>query len=155
MDSDHCSLQQKPAEAQNTRDPEPGFLFDAGSQVPAPVYFEQSNRLLKVRNLILNLPCTIKTIFQHKFTNNLQSDRRNKIYFDEKALRDSRVLPDNAIFRASERNLKETFFQFHFLSRLSQEMHSKTYQKFQTWKSASVCTVAENLPVTLFISLQV
>ena len=63
MDSDHCSLQQKPAEAQNTRDPEPGFLFEAGSQVPAPVYFEQGNRLLKMRNLILTLPCTIKTIF--------------------------------------------------------------------------------------------
>ena len=36
----------------------------------------------------------IKTIFQHKFTNNLPSDRWNKIYFDEKALRNNRILPE-------------------------------------------------------------
>ena len=28
----------------------PGFLLEAGSRVPAPVYFEQSTRLLIVRN---------------------------------------------------------------------------------------------------------
>ena len=28
--------------------PMPGFLLEAGSQVPAPVYFELSTRLLKV-----------------------------------------------------------------------------------------------------------
>ena len=28
----------------------PGFLLEAGSRVPAPVYLEQSARLLKVRN---------------------------------------------------------------------------------------------------------
>ena len=28
----------------------PGFLLEAGSRVPAPVYFEQSIRLLKVWN---------------------------------------------------------------------------------------------------------
>ena len=27
-----------------------GFLLEAGSRVPAPVYFEQSARLLKLRN---------------------------------------------------------------------------------------------------------
>ena len=27
-----------------------GFLLEAGSRVPAPVYFDQSARLLKVRN---------------------------------------------------------------------------------------------------------
>ena len=36
----------------------------------------------------------IKTIFQLKFTNNLPSDRWNKIYFDEKALRNNRILPE-------------------------------------------------------------
>ena len=30
----------------------PGFLLEAGSRVPAPVYFEQSTRLLKERNKI-------------------------------------------------------------------------------------------------------
>ena len=34
-------------------------------------------------------------------------------------------------------------------------MHSRTYQKFQMWKSTSACTDAESLPVTPFISLQV
>ena len=28
----------------------PGFLLEAGPRVPAPVYFEQSARLLKVQN---------------------------------------------------------------------------------------------------------
>ena len=28
----------------------PGSLLEAGSRVPAPVYFEQSARLLKVQN---------------------------------------------------------------------------------------------------------
>ena len=36
----------------------------------------------------------IETIFQHKFTNNLPSDHGNKIYFDEKALRDNHILPE-------------------------------------------------------------
>ena len=31
--------------------PKPGFLLEAGPRVPAPVYFEQSARLLKVQNL--------------------------------------------------------------------------------------------------------
>ena len=29
-------------------------------------------------------------------------------------------------------------------------MHSKTYQKSETWESALACTDAENLPVTLY-----
>ena len=75
--------------------------MEAGSRVPASIYFEQSTWLLKVQNserkssrkkLLTSLNIN-SSIFQHKFTINLPSDRGNKIYFNVKALRDSCVLP--------------------------------------------------------------
>ena len=42
-------LKDTPATSRQRKDV-PGFLLEAGSRVPAPVYFEQSTRLLKVWN---------------------------------------------------------------------------------------------------------
>ena len=59
-----------------------GFLLEAASRVPAPVYFEQSTRLLSAKlkkkkgkkkiinlNLILTLPCKFKAFVLHLFIN--------------------------------------------------------------------------------------
>ena len=43
-------MTRKKDENDNDKDHKSGFLLEAGSQVPAPVYFEQSTRLLIVRN---------------------------------------------------------------------------------------------------------
>ena len=45
--------------------PTTGFLIEAGPRVPAPVYFEQSARLLKVRNLKQQENKTLSTLTKY------------------------------------------------------------------------------------------